>query len=233
VIRFIQVNQSINSALQWALFSLVVLTATTALFFIDVNAYEVFAKEDGVAENLSFVFYAASGLIILMAAYKNSYQQVRGILPVLLGLFFIVVAGEEISWGQRLFGFDTPESMAEGNTQGEFNFHNLSVIDKNDSFLNQHTLLNVFVLLNGVVFPVLYYFFLEFRSLVSHFKFPIIPIACAPVFFIALIFGQTVSKAYPHWAHVEVKELCYALGFLLFAISFYRGVNTLSDKAGG
>ena len=33
--------------------------------------------------------------------------------------------GEEISWGQRILGFATPESMADVNRQGEFNIHNL------------------------------------------------------------------------------------------------------------
>ena len=32
--------------------------------------------------------------------------------------------GEEISWGQRIFGFETPDAIAEGNIQGETNIHN-------------------------------------------------------------------------------------------------------------
>jgi hypothetical protein len=36
-----------------------------------------------------------------------------------------VIGMEEISWGQRLFGFATPERLAEANWQAEFNFHNV------------------------------------------------------------------------------------------------------------
>jgi len=38
-------------------------------------------------------------------------------------LFFI--AGEEISWGQRLLKFDTPEELKEVNYQDEFTLHNI------------------------------------------------------------------------------------------------------------
>ena len=41
-------------------------------------------------------------------------------------LFFI--AGEEISWGQRIFGYMTPDWVAERNIQKEFNLHNLGVL---------------------------------------------------------------------------------------------------------
>ncbi|MDO5698624.1 MAG: hypothetical protein Q4G51_11710 [Dermatophilus congolensis] len=46
-------------------------------------------------------------------------------LPALAVLFFFI-AGEEISWGQRLFGFATPDLFA-GNLQGESNIHNLDL----------------------------------------------------------------------------------------------------------
>lgn len=42
---------------------------------------------------------------------------------LVLGLFFIV--GEEVSWGQRIFGFDTPDYLEETNRQRELNVHNM------------------------------------------------------------------------------------------------------------
>ncbi|HEV3002107.1 MAG TPA: hypothetical protein VGW75_15300 [Solirubrobacteraceae bacterium] len=50
---------------------------------------------------------------------------VLGVLAV--GLFF--AAGEEISWGQRIFGVDTPESVRAENAQGELNVHNLWAVN--------------------------------------------------------------------------------------------------------
>jgi len=40
-------------------------------------------------------------------------------------IFLFVCVGEELSWGQRLFEFSTPESVAALNEQNEFNLHNL------------------------------------------------------------------------------------------------------------
>ncbi|MDJ0656919.1 MAG: hypothetical protein QNJ40_22350 [Xanthomonadales bacterium] len=38
----------------------------------------------------------------------------------------VYFAGEEISWGQHLFGWDTPAPLAGLNDQGETNLHNMS-----------------------------------------------------------------------------------------------------------
>ncbi len=41
-----------------------------------------------------------------------------------LSLSCLYVAMEEISWGQRLVGFSSPEFFRANNLQGEFNVHN-------------------------------------------------------------------------------------------------------------
>ena len=38
----------------------------------------------------------------------------------------IFIAGEEISWGQRIFSFSTPEILTAINDQNEFNLHNVN-----------------------------------------------------------------------------------------------------------
>jgi hypothetical protein len=42
------------------------------------------------------------------------------------GLAALYFAGEETSWGQHYFGFETPQAIAERNFQKEFNLHNSS-----------------------------------------------------------------------------------------------------------
>lgn len=53
------------------------------------------------------------GLTLTAAAY------------VLLCLGFFFIAGEEISWGQRILGFEGPEALVVANVQDEANLHNL------------------------------------------------------------------------------------------------------------
>lgn len=39
-----------------------------------------------------------------------------------------MIAGEEIAWGQRLFGYDTPERLEEINEQRETTVHNIGSV---------------------------------------------------------------------------------------------------------
>ena len=48
-------------------------------------------------------------------------------VTALLGLLCLFGAGEEISWGQRLLGLETPEYFSKRNAQGEIGFHNMVV----------------------------------------------------------------------------------------------------------
>lgn len=65
-----------------------------------------------------------------------------------VGLFFL--AGEEASWGQSWFHWQTPEAYAALNRQGETNLHNLS------SFSEQlpKGLLVLAALAGGVIWPI-------------------------------------------------------------------------------
>lgn len=65
-----------------------------------------------------------------------------------LGCFYF--AGEELSWGQQLFHWQTPEQIAQLNDQNETNLHNMS------SWFDQkpRLLLELWVLLGGIVLPL-------------------------------------------------------------------------------
>lgn len=84
-----------------------------------------FADEDTWVEYAQFIFYLLTSFISLKTAFllkKRSSILLAIFLTIALGFF--VVAGEEISWGQRIFGIVTPEEIAKNNTQGELNLHN-------------------------------------------------------------------------------------------------------------
>lgn len=95
-------------------------------------AFAGFAREDYWLEWTSAaLLFAASGLFALELAGRWRRTSARS-GPDLLGLaiaagfagLFFVMAMEEVSWMQRVFGFATPGTMAEANWQGEFNLHN-------------------------------------------------------------------------------------------------------------
>ena len=77
-----------------------------------------------------FVAILAASLIFARVAWLTLQAGRRGlaILFVLVAVGAFVVAGEEISWGQRILGFLTPDALKDVNHQGEANVHNISTL---------------------------------------------------------------------------------------------------------
>ena len=101
-----------------------------ALFFRyllvgDPRTYQTLLLEDGLVENLTAVAFFLAGLLLFATALADRSGFRRGIY-MLGGLVMTFVCGEEISWGQRIFGFATPDFLIDVNNQGEFNVHNIS-----------------------------------------------------------------------------------------------------------
>lgn len=68
----------------------------------------------------------AIAFIMIARKYARNRQWLAMALSILVTLVFVVMIGEELSWGQRIFGWTTPEAYAEINAQGETNLHNLA-----------------------------------------------------------------------------------------------------------
>lgn len=69
---------------------------------------------------------------------------------LLVTLGCIYFAGEELSWGQHLLGWQTPEPVQAINDQQETNLHNIS------SWLDQkpRLLLEIWVIVGGLIIPL-------------------------------------------------------------------------------
>ncbi len=62
------------------------------------------------------------GLLVYLAIREDSW----GRWPLALAaVACFAIAGEELSWGQWIFHWDTPQALAEVNLQNETNLHNL------------------------------------------------------------------------------------------------------------
>ena len=84
--------------------------------------YYLAAVEDGVIENLTVAAYVLAALALSAAAYGRQGFPRLALAALAVGM--AVLAGEEISWGQRLLGYATPDFLSQ-NTQGEANLHNV------------------------------------------------------------------------------------------------------------
>lgn len=98
-----------------------------AMCMVSDEAFGHVIKEDGWVEYLTFLFLALAAIIFgintVKAVKQGNRKQV--IFNLLACAVFIFGAGEEISWGQRIFGVSTGEYFMEHNYQGETNLHNL------------------------------------------------------------------------------------------------------------
>src|SRR5690606_7362166 len=119
---------------------------------------ERFANEDGFVENLTALTLLS---IAILSGYRLIEQWNQRKWPWLLGtaffaLLFFFGAGEEIPWGQRIFGWESGEYFIERNAQGETNIHNLVVGETKLNKLIFSQLLGLVMIIYLLVTPILF-----------------------------------------------------------------------------
>ena len=115
-----------------------------------------FVIEDGFIEWCTVIV-----LFTTMLVCGRRFFVLRGRRPAvfltvtaLLTLFCLFGAGEEISWGQRIFGLETPDYLKDKNAQGELGIHNL-VVEINGEAVK----LNKLIFGTGLALALLVYLF--------------------------------------------------------------------------
>tara|TARA_B100000989_G_C19383984_1_gene402826 strand:+ start:46 stop:741 length:696 start_codon:yes stop_codon:yes gene_type:complete len=94
-------------------------------FFIGISWFDWLRSEDGPLEWIQFIEYATSSLFsFLIFLKKRNKKEINSIIWIFLACTLFLIAGEEISWGERLTGIGIP-SISNLNVQGETNIHNL------------------------------------------------------------------------------------------------------------
>lgn len=74
--------------------------------------------EDSLLEWGTFVLAFFGGVLFLICGLRGSR------IAIILGTAWLLFGFEEISWGQRVFGIESPELFQEHNYQDELNLHN-------------------------------------------------------------------------------------------------------------
>ena len=92
---------------------------------IGMSWFDWVRSEDGPLEWIQFFEYAFSSLLafLIFIKQKNKTDK-KSILWLLISVLSILIAGEEISWGERITGAGI-DWISNLNVQGETNFHNL------------------------------------------------------------------------------------------------------------
>ena len=92
--------------------------------FIGISWFDWLKSEDGPLEWMQFIEYALSSLLAFSIFLRPKKKDINSFIWLLIAFLSFLIAGEEISWGERIFGFSI-ESITELSIQDETNFHNL------------------------------------------------------------------------------------------------------------
>ena len=198
-----------------------------------VGLYNRWMQEDAWAEWATFFFFAAAAFLALKTLkklpsikYKESFSWKMLIPPAGLLIFCIFVAGEELSWGQRIFGFKPPTIFLEQNYQQELNVHNF-FSKKNFYFLDLDTrfLVAYICIVYGVIGSLLALLW-PFKNSKKWMSFAFPPIWLSPLF----AFIAYVELDYPFKRAGEGSELILGMVFLIDAFHRLNTIEKLKPK---
>jgi len=162
-------------------------------------------QEDSWIEWLTVAAFGSASVAFALVGMKRGWRD--GWFAWGLALFCFLVAGEELSWGQRLVGFVPPEVFLQKNYQEEANFHNIFNKEMGPKWML------VFVLAGwGLLLPVLRRAGAE--KLLERWRVIEPPIVLAPWFILDLVLLQY----YPLEMTAEYNELIAGVLFLVTAL---------------
>lgn len=143
---------------------------------VDLHWFEqVYAVEDGPIEwATAIALLAGAGIAAVTARRPGAGNPALHRLTWIgLAVFCFFAAGEEISWGQRLLGIQSPEFFQSHNAQRETNLHNLVVDGVKVNKLVFSQLMTVAAALFLVALPWLYRRRPAFARLVDAWAVPV------------------------------------------------------------
>jgi hypothetical protein len=198
---------------------------------IDIQWFEeVYVVEDGFVENWTVVpllIAAAYAIYVYRTKRKDAGWRFK-LMVGMIALFSLFVAGEEISWGQRLLGHESSAFFREHNAQGETNLHNMVVGGKKINKIVFSQLLVGAVGCYLFVLPFFYRKHREVRRAVDAWGIPVPQfyqtVACCALFLSILLI--------PSGKNAEILEAGITSLFLLILLfpynsQLYRATDVL------
>lgn len=204
------------------MFSFAHILAGIILSFLNTDLYYTYVKEDGYIEYFTAVFLMVSSAFCFYKALFNR-RKLSMLFFYAAAFAFFLGFGEEISWGQRIFGFATPGDLEKINAQKEFNLHNIHLNGVNLNKLIFGKVLYTFVFIYFLGFPLLYRGKKWFRQLVGKINLPIPTITQSLVYFLSF-FSILLIREGEKW---ELQEFALA-SFVFF--SFLLPSNTRLNR---
>jgi len=155
---------------------LIILTYGLVLVHQDKKAFLFWIREDGLVEWLTFVVLIIMSAFSFAMSFEFSRSGAEGRAKkvwLFLGFLFLFGAIEEISWGQRILGVESPEWFLKHNRQFETNVHNLVIYGVNLNKVVFGRFLGIMVLIYMLAMPILYRLDRSFKNFINRWAIPI------------------------------------------------------------
>lgn len=199
----------------------------------DFYANRILPEGYGALELGQFIIAIAAMTVALKLAFRP-YVRAHRLLFIFVSvaaLGCLYIAGEEHSWGQHFFQWQTPEYWADINRQNETNLHNtMHLFGK-----KPRAALEFGILTGGLILPLLAIYRPEIRT--NRWSLFIPPIAIAPTVICAIIFKGTdaLQKKFAIPSLVmrpsEATEIFIYTFLLIYLILLTRRVIELEREA--
>lgn len=200
-----------------------VIASWTNLYWFN-NVYVI---EDGFIEWLTvlpllIIVVVAIRYLVRLSSKRNWLFSVTMAFLAILCFF---VAGEEISWGQRIFQVESSSFFKQNNAQAETNLHNLVVggVKINKLIFSQALIAVAVIYLS--LFPYLYKTKSWFKNLVTRAGIPIVQ----PYHIVALVV-TAILIALCNGRNSELLEFAGCFIFLLIVV-FPQNRETFTSQA--
>jgi len=205
--------------------ALALLAGVYYLFYYDPVNYVSMITEDNWAEYSTSVSFAITGILLLLLSFKVN-KSLQRVVYLLIGISAIFIAGEEISWGQRLISLPSSLSfIKESNLQGEVTLHNLQMFETVNSKL--HSIAAYLILIWSLISIILSLQMQWLKEKVLNIGLPILPIKLLPMFLLVVYF----FLFYPTAKADEVGEFFLSIAVMLWAIDLF--IDNYWDKQPG
>ena len=159
---------------------------------------------------------------------------------LILAALFFFITGEEISWGQRIFGWGTPDWM-ESNVQKETTIHNLEIFNAHtkehelkpfwQSLLTMNRMFSLFWLSWCLALPLAVRFIAPIRRITEWFRVPLPNVLFGCLFFSTyasvklFVIGLDPEELVLAQTD-EIKEAFFAIIFLMVSWNFVKRLKS-------
>jgi hypothetical protein len=201
------------------------------MYFLGTRNYPLYKKigsEDNLIEWLQFLAYVSSSVLTLLLSLRfKKVSKFMFVIFLILSLGFLFVAGEEISWGQRLFNIEGHELFRGekslprlgNNVQSETNLHNFAAIHSKVGYM--YLGIGAYGIFSWLVACILTKTLKLKKEIKKYLKYFTVPPYLFLYFFATAINLKVVSRRGVGPQEYELAELILSLGILITMIIYY------------